>query len=366
MTAIDHVLVTGGAGFIGTHLTRALLDRGLRVTVVTRSERPWRPIDPRARALRLNLAEVNLDEALADVDAVYHLAWASIPATADADPARDVVANVPASIRLAQACVRAGVRFLGFTSSGGAIYGDAGTARLSETAPPRPISSYGISKLTVEHYLALYRRQEGLNAVAFRPSNAYGPLQDPAGGLGALTAFTRRTLDGEPIEIWGDGTVVRDFLYVSDLVDGMVAALARVFSGDTLPAYNLALGASVSLNDLAELVFATLGARVPIRRLPPRPFDVPAVLLDTTRARTDLGWTPRVGLAEGIARVGAWLRAGTRRPRGRNRHEHSPRGRRRARPVDCGRHLQFRPPVGALPGLDWSGSAAGVRRGKHR
>lgn len=310
MTTPQRVLVTGGCGFIGSHLVALLSSLGQRVVICDRQPLPpwlvgapgieWR----QGELVDLLTASYLLDE----VDTVYHLAWAHIPESATQHPVGDIQANLVPTIRLLQGCVEHRVRRLVFLSTGGAIYGRVRRLPVTESHPPRPISAYGVTKLAAEKYIDLYHHLHGLSYAILRPSVPYGPGQDPLGRQGAVSVFIGNILTGRPITLWGDGdAIVRDFFHVSDLARAAVLA-----AGHSKPTgvFNIGGGRPVSLNHLVGLLceLAEPEYSVQIHRASPRPFDVPRLVLDITAASENLGWTPEMPLRQGLAATWAWYK----------------------------------------------------------
>lgn len=291
-------LVIGGNGFIGSHLVERLRAGGHRVAVLDpgppRDDMAWDDV----HYLRAAYTDPQtLDAALAACDIVFHLASTTVPATSNADPAFDVSSNLIASLGLFAAMRARGLRRIVFFSSGGTVYGDPDTLPVSEQHPLRPISSYGIVKVAIEQYLGMYRRLGELEPLILRPSNPYGPRQGGAGVQGFIAAALARVRAGEPVPIWGDGEVVRDFLYIADLAEAAVLAAERGATG----IYNIGSGRGDSLNAVCAAIGACIGRPVAVDYRPARGFDVRRVVLDTTAAEQAFGWRARTSLAEGIA-----------------------------------------------------------------
>lgn len=300
-------LVTGGNGFIGAHLVDRLVALGWKVKVLDLFDRRFGSSPASVDLIRADLAsDYAAREALADVDTVFHLAWSTIHEVATRDPLQDIEANLVPSVRLIDQCRHSGVRRIVFLSSGGTVYGPAQHLPITEEHPTYPVSAYGITKLAVEKYLHMYRYLYGLECVILRPSVPYGPWQDPRRRQGAVGVFLYRTARGEPIEIWGDGSVVRDYFYISDLISAIVQA-ATVQELDGKPVYNIGGGQGYSLNDLVDVIQRTAGRKVTVVYRPGRRFDVPSVVLDTSRAAACLEWYPRVDLSEGVERTWKWV-----------------------------------------------------------
>lgn len=295
-------LVIGGNGFIGSSLLARLRADGVSLRVLDigrpRTDVDWNGVE----FVQGSLADGSvLPQMLAGVDVVYHLASTTVPGTSNLDPAADVQGNLVSTLGLLQAMKAAGVRRIVYFSSGGAVYGNTGVAAVAESQPLHPVSSYGVVKAAIEHYLHMYRELGELDPVVLRPSNPYGPRQSTAGVQGAVGTFLALALRGEPIRIWGDGEVVRDYLYIDDLVE--LAARAGLAPGTGT--YNVGSGTGHSLNQLCDVVARVTGRTLDIQYLPGRPFDVKRIVLDVGAARSAYAWVPQVPLEQGIERT--WL-----------------------------------------------------------
>jgi UDP-glucose 4-epimerase len=296
-----NALILGGNGFIGSHLVDKLLQEGHRVRVFDKYEERFRK--PLA-GVDYRLGDFGnrglLAEALEGVDVVYHLISTTLPKTSNDDPVFDVQSNVIEALFLMEQCVEKKVRKLVFISSGGTVYGRPATLPVSENHPADPECSYGITKLTIEKYLALYQHLHGLDYTVLRPSNPYGERQDPNGIQGAITVFLGRVAKGETIEIWGDGEVVRDYIFIDDLVEGIYrASTERVASH----IFNVGSGAGQSLNDIVAVIRRVTGREARAEYKAKRTFDVPAIYLDISRAKKELSWAPVTSLESGIERT---------------------------------------------------------------
>ena len=294
-------LVVGGNGFIGTHLVDRLLDDGYPLKVYNRGRNRFRENPEGVEYVEGELGNHGLiREAVEGIEVVYHFVSTTLPKTSNDDPSYDVRSNLVDTIQLLEACVEAGVRKVIFASSGGTVYGPPKELPIPEDHPTHPISSYGITKLAIEKYLGLFRHLHGLDYVALRISNPYGPYQDPRGQQGAIGVFLHRIYNGEPVTIWGDGSVTRDYLYISDLVEALVLA-AEIETQEKV--INVGSGCGFSLNKLLACIAVVVGEQPTVEYLPARALDVPENVLDITRARAALEWSPRTELEEGIARV---------------------------------------------------------------
>jgi len=299
------ILVIGGCGFIGSHIVEALALRHDEVVVFDRASSKFEEGSPSAQYVRGELGNRGeLETVIASgFDVVIHLVSSTIPQTSNDDPIFDVQMNLVESLALFDLCVKRHVRKLVFISSGGTVYGIPNTLPVPEDHPTDPICSYGIVKLAIEKYLQFYHRLYGLEYVILRVSNPYGIRQDPIGAQGVVPVFIWKIICGEQIKVWGDGSVVRDFISVRD-----VARLCGdVVRGTTSGTFNVGSGNGTSINELLTLMGEVLGLKPSVQRLEHRKFDVPSIILDCSRARTAFGWTPAVPLAEGLYDLSQWL-----------------------------------------------------------
>lgn len=302
-------LVLGGAGFIGSHLAEALANEGRRVRIFDRPHVDRLPFFAREKGFDVFTGDFLNPKALAPAlegaELVFHLVSTTLPKNSNDNPAYDVESNVVGTLRLLDLCRSQGVGKLVFVSSGGTVYGVPRSTPVSEEHPTEPISSYGIHKLMVEKHLKLAHHLHGLDYCIVRPANLYGPRQRLDIAQGAVGVFLDRALRDQPIEIWGDGSVVRDYVYVADAVDAMVKA-ARFQSEPRL--FNIGSGRGVSLNELVAEIEKLLGRPVKVQRGASRALDVPVNVLDASRAARHLGWRASMSLGEGLRRTRDWLR----------------------------------------------------------
>ncbi|MEP6906845.1 MAG: NAD-dependent epimerase/dehydratase family protein [Pseudoxanthomonas sp.] len=295
-------LVIGGNGFLGCNLVDALRGRVDHIRVLDRYaprlDFDWVGVEYTIGAFG---DEDTLRSALAGIDIVYHLASTTVPSTSNADPQGDVASNLIGALRLVAAMRASGLRRLVFFSSGGTVYGDPFRLPVDEAHPLNPISSYGVVKVAIESYLRMYQQLGELDPMIIRPSNPYGPRQAASGVQGAVAAFLEKARDHGTVAIWGDGETVRDYLYVDDLTALAVEAGLSGLTG----VVNAGSGEGYSLNQLCDVIRQQTGAPLPVEYLPARSFDVRNVVLDIGAARKRFGWTPRISLADGIARTWA-------------------------------------------------------------
>lgn len=299
-------LVLGGGGFIGRSLIEGLSAAGARVRGFGHAsafgemppEVPW-----------VNgefLDRVALARAVAGSEVVFHLLGGSTPESSNADPLSDLNAGAGGTLSLLEICRAEGVRKIVFASSGGTVYGIPRAVPILETAATDPISAYGVNKLAVEKYLHLYRFLHGIDHAILRISNPFGRYQNPWRRQGLVASTMLKLMTGAEVEIWGDGSVVRDYIYIDDLID--IFLRATLYEGP-VRVFNAGSGVGMTVNEVVDGVARVLGVAEP-RKIykPSRPADVPVNVLDITRARTELGWAPATPWHEAVRATEGWLR----------------------------------------------------------
>jgi UDP-glucose 4-epimerase len=298
-------VILGGRGFLGSQLHLALRREGHRVRIFDRPGSKAALDLPEDEYVGGDLANrEDIVEALSGCEVVFHLISTTLPATSNENPLYDVETNLVPTIRLLDVARTAGTKKIVFASSGGTIYGVPQTVPVREDHPTDPLCSYAISKLAVEKFLHLYAHLHGLDYTVLRIANPYGEGQSPYGKQGAIAVFTYKALRREPIQIWGDGEVVRDYLYAGDVAEALLKA--ALYTGPH-HVFNIGAGHGHSLNDLLERIEALLGRRVDRTYVAARRFDTPVSVLDIGRAREYLRWTPQTTLETGLARTADWL-----------------------------------------------------------
>lgn len=310
---IRRVLVTGGAGFIGSHVAEAFLGAGAQVTVLDNLSRGRIQNVPRgAEFLRLDVGSPEARDVVAAgrFDVISHHAAQVDVRVSVADPVLDAEENILALLNLLEGARAGGCRRLIVVSSGGVVYGERVPPH-PETAPKLPLSPYGVSKLCGEHYLACYAQLYGLEGAVLRYSNVYGPRQDPHGEAGVVAIFGDRIRTGRGITIYGDGAQTRDYVYVTDVARAnLLAAEADLPPGDgtiDARAFNIGTMTQTSVIDLAAAMQEASGVRVPVEHAPARTGELLASALIVEKAARVLRWTPQVSLADGLRATYEWI-----------------------------------------------------------
>jgi UDP-glucose 4-epimerase len=293
------VALTGGAGFIGTHAVRRLLQSGCQVLVIDDFRHACgQPVPVQATLIRADVASGQAREALRGFQpsVVIHLAAQGGVSRSLRDPAADASNNVVGTVALLRSTVDSGCKRFVFASSGGAIYGRARRLPSREGDRAQPLSPYGAAKLAGEGYLGMFQRTFGLNFLALRFGNVYGPFQDGTGEAGMVAITCRRLVDGLCAQVTGDGGQTRDFVYVGDVARAILLAATASARG----AFNIGTGTPTSINQVAEVLGQVSGSPMPPVHIAGRPGEVRSNYLDPGRAKQLLGWTAQVSLAEGL------------------------------------------------------------------
>jgi UDP-glucose 4-epimerase len=305
-------LVLGGAGFMGSHIVDALVARHHKVRVFDLPNVGTQNLKQCLDSIEVvggdfkNESDVSL--ALEDIDFIVHLVGTTLPEPSNENPAYDVDTNVISTLKLLDHAVNKGVKRVIFVSSGGTVYGIPKSLPIPETHPTNPLCSYGITKLTIEKYLALYHRLYDLDYTILRLGNPFGERQRIANVQGAVAVFLGKIYQNQPITIWGDGSVARDFFHIGDFI----SAFVRIIDSDPVSKiYNIASGQAHSINEVLSIIREVSRKDFSVSYAPGRKFDVPVNCLDIKRARDELEWQPQVSLKEGIQRTWEWLKGST-------------------------------------------------------
>lgn len=303
------IAIFGGGGFIGSAIADRLLLDGHELRIF---ERPR--VAPYREFTQSELVEWiagdlssthDVGEAISGMDVVLHLVSTTLPKSSNDDPIYDVQTNVVATLQMLNAMVAQNVRKIVFISSGGTVYGNPMYTPIDEKHPTEPLVSYGITKLAIEKYLQMYSHLHGIKAVTLRVANPYGERQRIETAQGAVGVFLHHALKDIPIEIWGNGSVTRDYIHVSDVAEAFARAVE--YSG-VKSCFNISSGVGTSLNELIGILEDVLGKSIVRRYLPGRPFDVPISVLSNDLAREELKWVPTISMQSGIARAAEWMK----------------------------------------------------------
>lgn len=303
-------MILGAAGFIGTNLTIELAkNKSNHIILVDRNLNFFKSIKSFAfdnveyRQSELNY-DCNFDELLSGVDTVYHLVSTTVPSTSNQHISQELMGNVIFSSNMLDACVQCGIKKVVFMSSGGTVYGKEMDCPLKEKTATNPISSYGIQKITIEKLLYLYRYLYGLDYRIIRLANPYGPYQRPNGVLGAVTTFTYKAIKGEEITVYGDGSVVRDFIYIDDAV----RAIIKIVNGESKHrTFNVGCGYGTSIKKVLETIQESLQVELRVTYKPGRKVDVPSNYLDIGRYEKYYGVLNPISLSEGVLRTAIFM-----------------------------------------------------------
>jgi UDP-glucose 4-epimerase len=302
-------VVFGGGGFIGSTIADRLLKDGHELRIFERPRvPPYRDFLPGEKVEWVTgdlLSAHDVSDAVAGADAVLHLVSTTLPKNSNDDPIYDVETNVVASLQLLNAMVAHQVRKIVFISSGGTVYGNPVYLPIDENHPTDPLVSYGITKLIIEKYLHVYESMHGIKAITLRVANPYGERQRIETAQGAVGVFLNNAIKDIPLAIWGDGSVTRDYIHVSDVAEAFIQALQY---GGSKRVFNISSGIGTSLNELIEMLEDVLGKSLNRHYFPGRPFDVPVSILCNKLACEELSWSPRISMREGLARTMNWVK----------------------------------------------------------
>jgi len=299
--------IIGGGGFLGSHLCEHLIEQGHRVNVFE---------SPKARYLEMIkslgaeiflgdfLNPTDLKSGITNCDVLFHLVSTTDPKKSNDDPAYDIQSNLVGSVNLLSEIVKKSIGKIIFASSGGTVYGIPQETPIKENHETNPISSYGITKLAIEKYLALFERLYSQDYTVLRIANAYGERQPVHGSQGVIGAFLEKAIEKQQVEIWGEGNQIRDFVYAKDITTAMEKAMTYTGEQRVL---NIGSGEGHSINDILRTIETVIHASLAVKYLPARQFDVPVNVLDSSAAMKNLNWQPVTRLPEGIERSYRWM-----------------------------------------------------------
>ena len=312
-----NIIILGAAGFIGTNLTMALAkekdENNNYINHITLFDREAVGLShiikfgfPNTSIMTGNFnMESDFEAITLNQDIVYHLISTTVPTTSNQHIAQELTANVIVTSKLLEACVKNNIKKVVFLSSGGTVYGKEKEMPLKEDTATNPISAYGIQKVTIEKLLYLYRYMYGLDYRVIRLSNPYGPYQRPNGVLGAVTTFTYKALMGEPVTVYGDGSVIRDFIYIDDAVRGIM----NIVQGENKRrTFNLGYGKGTSIREVISTIQDTLGIDMDVKYIVGRKVDLPINVLDISLYEETFGKLDSISLACGIEKTAAFMK----------------------------------------------------------
>lgn len=309
------VVVLGGLGFIGSHITRALVRQGYDVRVFGKADSSRALIWDISNQIEITEGDITQADqvlrAIADADVLIHLVHTTRPASSMIDPFHDVCSNVASQTNWLKRLSVTNLKKIIYVSSGGTIYGIPQSPLVNENHPTDPICSYGITKLAIEKYISMYSRTYGINYCMIRPGNIYGNGSRINSGQGIIGVLSSKALRGEQLEIWGTGENLRDYLHVDDLVS---AVLKLMNYEGAHKVFNVSSGTGHSILDIVDRIGRHFGKPMSIVWKPSREFDVPVNVLDSSRLCIETGWQPRINLDSGIARTIKWLKESQEMP----------------------------------------------------
>ena len=309
MNGLTVALIFGGNGFIGSHLAERLVHDGFEVKIFDTFNTGTRNLEPIIKDIEIIrgdfLNKDDLSRALRNVEFVFHYISTTNPVTAANNPVFDVESNIIGSIRLFQTAIENKIERIVFPSSGGTIYGPVQEDLITETHPLNPVNPYAISKLTIEKYLNYFNYSSGMNYFILRYSNPYGERQNPLGNQGVIPIFLNKIKNNEHPVIYGDGSAIRDYIYIDDAIEATMAVL-NSNTNETL--FNVGSGQETSINQLLSVMSGVTNHRVdPVFRENTGLY-LPKIVLDISRIRKETGWYPKTDIKEGIKKTWEWIK----------------------------------------------------------
>lgn len=303
-------IVFGGGGFIGSHLSEELIDKGYTVIIFDKINFSKKNISHFIDDVRIIEGdfnnEIDIKNSLDRIDYVYHLVSSTLPANSNENPIYDVETNLISSLRLFKECVDRKIKKIIFLSSGGTVYGIPKSIPISESDPANPICSYGIIKKTIEDYLFMFEKLYNMEYCVFRLSNPYGERQNPYAAQGIIPVFMNKVINDEEIVIWGDGNVIRDYIYIKDAVSVLAKSLS-ISTDEKI--FNLSSGNGYSVNDIIEILKKISRKKIKVNFVKGRDLDVPKNILDNNLAKSTFSWSPGTSLFDGMNNLYKYLSA---------------------------------------------------------
>jgi UDP-glucose 4-epimerase len=294
-------IIYGGGGFIGSHLADALVEKGHNVTIFDKLNFSRNNISHLGKKVKVIEGdfnnEIDIKNSLKNIDYVFHLVSSTLPASSNTNPIYDAETNLVSSLRLLEECVANKIEKIIFVSSGGTVYGDPQYLPVNENHPRHPIVSYAIIKNTIEDYLFMFNKLHGLEYTVFRLANPYGERQNPLVAQGAIAVFLHKIIHNQQIEIWGDGSVIRDYIYIKDAVE----AISKAIDVDNkLKIFNVGSGKGYSLKQLLNFMKKFSGKKIKVKYEEGRVIDVPVNILDISLIKKVYNWKPQTSIETGI------------------------------------------------------------------
>lgn len=300
---MSKILVTGGAGFIGSNLADELIEKGYDVAIVDDlSTGQEENINPKADFHKVDISDYEaLSQAIGEIkpEVIFHLAAQVNVRKSVENPVRDVAVNVGGTVNLLDLATKHKVKHFIFSSTGGAIYGDKAQRPTPETEEANPQSPYGINKLASEKFVQFFAHEHGIKFTILRYANVYGPRQNPLGGAGVVAIYAYKMIKGEPMTMFGDGSQTRDYVFVSDVVNANVSAFEKSVTG----VFNIGTGKETSLNDIVLALEKVTGNKADIEHIPANPSEQLNSCLDISKAQSELDWNAQVDLENGITQL---------------------------------------------------------------
>ena len=305
---LGKALILGGCGFLGSHVAEGLLESGYTVRIFDKVKGDTKNINHIIDDLQMMEGdftnETDVARAIKGIDYIFHFIGTTLPKTSTENPVYDLESNVISTLKLLNLAAQEKIKKIIFSSSGGAVYGVPQVVPISEDHPTNPTSAYGISKLMIEKYLALYHLIKGLDYVIFRIANLYGERQNPHSVQGAIAVFLGLAKEGKPITIWGKGDITRDYLYIKDSVPVLINA---VQTNKQQRVFNLGSGKGTTLDELIAVIKKVTGRTIKVTYTGQRVIDVPINVLEISRVREEFGFSPKTTLLEGVKKTWQWL-----------------------------------------------------------